>query len=74
MAESETAHAAPRTVASRASSVLLVIATGVLIGAGIFGTVYWLYTSFAWIWFPSLVAVVVGCYLLFTRVSGPDRA
>ncbi len=74
MAAGETAHAAPPTASSRATSVLLVVATGILIGAGILGTIYWLYTSFDWIWFPSLIAVVVGAYLLFTRVTGPDRA
>jgi len=68
------AHGGPAELSSRAGSTLLIIGTAILIGAGLFGTAYWLITDFSWLWFVSLVAVVVGAYLLFTRVSGPDRA
>jgi hypothetical protein len=55
------------------ASTVIIILIALVCGAGIFGTFYWLY-SFLWIWFPSVLVVAAGCYLLFTRLSGPDHA
>lgn len=54
-------------------SIPLTIVAALMSGAGIFGMVYWLYTL-NWIYFASVVLLIGGCYLLFTRVTGPDHA
>ena len=54
-------------------SIPLTIVAALLGGVGIFGTFYWLLTL-NWIYFPSVLLIAGGCYLLFTRVTGPDRA
>ncbi len=61
------AHSAGRV------SIPLTIGAALLCGVGIFGTFYWLYT-FDWLYFPSVLAIALGCYLLFTRITGPDHA
>ena len=54
-------------------SIPFLVLSAVLCGVGIFGMAYWLLTQ-SWAWFASLLPLVVGAYLLFTRASGPDRA
>jgi len=56
-----------------ALSVPMVVGSAVLAGVGILGTLYWLVTS-SWLYFASLAPMIVGAYLLFTRVTGPDHA
>jgi hypothetical protein len=53
--------------------VLTVIGAAVLCGLGLFGTFYWLLT-FNWLFFPSVGVLMIGAYLLFTRVTGTDHA
>jgi hypothetical protein len=54
-------------------SVPIVIAVSLLCGVGVFGVAYWLYT-YNWLYFASLIPLIGGAYLLFTRLTGPDRA
>ncbi len=74
MAELESVHGAHASTPTGSVSVPVVIGIAVLIGAGLFGTAYWLITDFSWLWFASLGAVVLGAYLLFSRGTGPDHA
>jgi hypothetical protein len=54
-------------------SIPLTIAAAVLSGLGLWLIAYWLIT-FHWIYFVGVPILAVGAYLLFTRVTGPDRA
>ena len=54
-------------------SVPLVIAVSLLCGVGLIGVSYWLVTQ-NWLFFAALIPLIGGAYLLFTRVTGPDRA
>ncbi len=54
-------------------SVPLVIVAALLCGLGLLGIFYWLYT-FNFLYFPSILVLAGGAYLLFTRASGPDHA
>lgn len=54
-------------------SVPIVIAVALLCGIGVLGVTFWLYTL-NWLYFVSLVPLIGGTYLLFTRLTGPDRA
>ena len=63
------AHRSP----SSSLSVPYLILASVLIGAGWFGVAYWIVT-FQWLYFASLVPLILGAYMLFTRGTGPDRA
>ena len=72
MAEYPSAHEAhPRHRSTLSIPFLLLSA--VLCGVGIFGTAYWLVTQ-NWFLFASLIPLVIGAYMLFTRGTGPDRA
>jgi hypothetical protein len=53
--------------------VLTVIGAAILCGLGLLGIFYWLLT-FDWIYFPSTGVLMIGAYLLFTRVTGTDHA
>ncbi len=71
------AHASAPAVPEHASggwrTVLGIIGSAVLAGIGLVGLAYWLIT-FRWVLFASVIPVVVGAYLLFTRLTGPDHA
>jgi fatty acid desaturase len=54
-------------------SVPIVIAIALLCGVGLIGVAYWLLTQ-NWLYFAALVPLIGGALLLFTRLSGPDRA
>ena len=58
---------------SSSLSVPYLLLAAVLCGVGLFGMAYWLVT-FNWVVFASLVPLVLGAYMLFTRGTGPDRA
>ncbi len=73
MSEHAHASAAPAETPPKPASVVLIVLIAILCGLGIFGAFYWLYT-FDWLYFPSVLLVALGCYLLFTRLSGPDHA
>jgi hypothetical protein len=73
MSEYSAAEGAPAEESAGHVSVPLTLAAAILSGLGIFGTFYWLLT-FNWIWFPSVLGIAGGCYLLFTRITGPDHA
>jgi len=71
------AHLAAKPVPTRESegptSIALITVAAIICGLGIFGVFYWIYTT-DWIYFPSVALVAIGCYLLFTRITGPDHA
>jgi hypothetical protein len=54
-------------------SVPLITAAAVLCGVGLLGMAYWLLTQ-NWLYFASLIPLIGGAYLLFTRLTGPDHA
>jgi fatty acid desaturase len=54
-------------------SVPLVIAAALLCGVGLVGVSFWLVTQ-NWLYFAGLLPLIGGAYLLFTGVTGPDRA
>jgi uncharacterized membrane protein len=54
-------------------SVPTVIAIALLCGVGLVGVAYWLLTQ-NWLYFAALIPLIGGAFLLFTRLSGPDRA
>jgi len=54
-------------------SVPYLLLSAVLAGIGLFGMAYWLVT-FNWLYFASVIPLVLGAYMLFTRGTGPDRA
>lgn len=54
-------------------SVPFTIAAALLCGVGLIGVTYWLLTQ-NWLYFASLLPLIGGAYLLFTRATGPDRA
>jgi uncharacterized protein (DUF983 family) len=53
--------------------VLAIVGSAVLCGIGMLGMAYWLITL-RWLFFASVVPLVVGAYLLFTRTTGADHA
>jgi hypothetical protein len=59
--------------AGAAPSIPLTIAAAVLAGAGLWLIAYWLIT-FHWIYFSGIALLAGGALLLFSRVTGPDRA
>ncbi len=73
MSETATTEGAPAAHRVGRVSIPLTIGAALVSGIGLFGTFYWLYT-FNWLYFPSVLAVALGCYLLFTRITGPDHA
>jgi hypothetical protein len=54
-------------------SVPIVIGAAILVGIGLAGTAFWLIT-FHWIFFASLLPLTGGALLLFSRLTGADRA
>jgi hypothetical protein len=56
-----------------AKLVLTIVGSAVLAGIGLLGMAYWLIT-FKWLYFASLVPLILGAYLLFTRATGVDHA
>jgi len=66
----------PASLGKRTYYVELLLTAGaaLICGFGIFGTFLWLYNFDEWMWFPSVIVLAVGCYLLFTRITGPDHA
>ncbi len=56
-----------------ALSVPFLILSSLLCGVGLFGLAFWLITM-DWLYFASLIPLIFGAYMLFTRGTGPDRA
>lgn len=54
-------------------SIPLVIGSAVLVGVGLTGMAYWLIT-FHWILLASVIPLVSGGLLFFTKATGPDHA
>ncbi|MGA8710454.1 MAG: hypothetical protein WB786_04390 [Thermoplasmata archaeon] len=54
-------------------SVPFLVLASVLIGLGMAGMAYWLVT-FQWLYFASVIPLVLGALMLFARGTGPDRA
>ena len=72
--EPASASAAAHGVApGGAKLVLAIVGSAVLVGVGLLGMAYWLIT-FRWLFFASVVPLVLGAYLLFTRATGVDHA
>ena len=72
MAEYSSAHEAHSRPRSTLSIPFLLL-SALLCGVGISGMAYWLLTQ-EWLYFASLLPLVIGAYMLFTRGTGPDRA
>ncbi len=70
-AHASVAH--PKRSDGGALFVLTVIGSAVLAGVGIMGMFYWLLT-FRWLFFLSVIPLIGGAYLFFTRATGPDHA
>lgn len=49
------------------------VLSALLCGVGLLGLAYWLVT-FDWLYFASLIPLIFGALMLFTRGTGPDRA
>ena len=73
MAADETAHVGHSERSLGARTVLAITGAAILVGLGLASTAYWLITG-EWAFFGGVAAVVVGGLLLFSRLSGPDRA
>lgn len=58
---------------SSSLSIPFLVLSAVMIGVGLFGVSYWLVT-FNWLYFASLIPLILGGIMLFTRGTGPDRA
>ncbi|MGP8078662.1 MAG: hypothetical protein ACLQD8_08055 [Thermoplasmata archaeon] len=54
-------------------SIPLVVGAAALVGIGLTGMTFWLIT-FQWVLLASVVPLVVGALLLFSRATGPDHA
>lgn len=54
-------------------SIPFLVLAAVLSGAGLSGMAYWLVT-FDWLYFASVIPLVAGAYMLFTRGTGPDSS
>ena len=63
----------PSTDARGPRATLAIVGSAVLAGAGLFGMTYWLITL-RWLYLGSVVPLIVGAYLLFTRATGPEHA
>lgn len=72
MTEYGSVPGAHRTSRGRASIPFVILAS-LLCGVGLFGLSYWLVTQ-DWLYFASLIPLILGAYLLFTRGTGPDHA
>ncbi len=73
MSEAGHASVAHERNPPRALTVLALVAAAALIAVGLTGVAFWLIT-FQWVYFSSLVALVAGALLLFSPLTGPDRA
>jgi len=73
MSEYSSAERSTTAPASTRLSVPFLVLASVLIGVGLFGMTYWLVT-FGWAYFASVIPLVLGAYMLFSRGTGPDRA
>lgn len=62
-----------RAATAPSLSVPYLVLSAVLAGVGLAGMAYWLVT-FDWLYFASVIPLVLGAYMLFTRGTGPDRA
>jgi hypothetical protein len=54
-------------------SVPFLVLSALLCGLGLFGMAYWLVTQ-NWLYFASVIPIVLGAVMLFTRGTGPDHA
>lgn len=63
----------PTTHSAGSVSIPFTIGAAVLVGLGMTGMAYWLIT-FHWILLASLIPLIGGGLLLFSRFTGPDHA
>jgi len=73
MSADEPAHAAPHGRPLDARTVGVIIVAAVLVGLGLSSLAYWLITG-RWLLLAGVIPLAVGGLLLFSRLSGPDRA
>ena len=73
MAGSTASAAAAERHAGSVAFVLSIVGAAVLAGLGLALMAYWLITL-SWWYFAGLIPLVLGALLLFSRLSGPDRA
>jgi hypothetical protein len=73
MSEYRSEGSTTHTPATNSLSVPFLVLAAVLCGVGLFGMALWLVT-FNWFYFASLVPLIGGALMLFTRGTGSDRA
>jgi hypothetical protein len=73
MSEYSTAESPSARSAEGTLSVPYLVLASLLCGVGLFGMSFWLVTQ-NWLDFASLIPLVIGAYMLFTRGTGPDHA
>jgi len=73
MSSSLAASGAPRTSGHGSISIPVLVLAAALIGLGIAGLAYWL-VVFQWLYLASVIPLALGGLLLFTPLTGPDRA
>ncbi len=70
-------YSGPEGTAARTSSgsvsIPFLLASALLCGVGLFGLSFWLVTQ-DWLYFASLIPLVIGAVMLFQRGTGPDHA
>lgn len=59
--------------AANSLSVPFLVLSSVLCGVGLFGMALWLVT-FNWLFFASVLPLIGGAIMLFTRGTGSDKA
>jgi hypothetical protein len=68
-----TAHVTPPESPLGARAVVAIVGAAVLAGVGLASLAYWMITG-SWLYFAGVVPLALGAVLLFSRLTGPDRA
>jgi hypothetical protein len=63
----------PSENAAGSVSIPYLLLAALLCGVGLFGMAFWLVTQ-NWLYFASLIPLVLGAVMLFMRGTGPDHA
>ncbi|MGD0250122.1 MAG: hypothetical protein ABSB97_04465 [Thermoplasmata archaeon] len=72
MSEYGTAEGPTADSAKDSLSIPFLVLASLLCGVGLFGLSFWLVTS-NWLYFASLIPLILGALMLFMRGTGPDH-